>query len=151
MKVTVKPFQTNISLNNGWLSGFIDADGGSHARIRKNSNYKLKVMFCKKFYLTQKGETALLKNIGILLDSKTKVYSFIQKENIYSRIDITSLKSQTILLNYLSIYPLLSRQNITVCIWKKMHGYQERRENLNESGILKLSHLCFQLKKHNKN
>ena len=150
-KVIVKQFQTNISLDNAWLSGFIEAEGGFYARIRKNSKYKLKVKFLKKFYLTQKDEILLLKTLGLLLDSKTKVYSFIQKENNYSRIDITSFKSQTILLNYLSIYPLLGRKNITVCIWKKMHGYQERKENLIESGITKLSNLCFKLKKHNKN
>lgn len=150
-KIIVKQFQTNISLDNAWLSGFIEAEGGFYARIRKDKNTKLNIKFCKKFYLTQKDENLLLKKIGILLESKTKVYCFIQKEKNYARIDITSFKSHIILLNYLSIYPLLGRKNITVCIWKKMHGYQERKEHLIDSGITKLNHLCFKLKKHNKN
>lgn len=150
-KIIVKQFQINISLNNAWLSGFIEAEGGFHGRIRKKNNTKLKVQFCKKFYLTQKNENFLLQKIGLLLESKTKIYSFIQNEKNYSRIDITSFKSQNILLNYLLRYPLLGRKNITLSIWSKMHGYQNRKEHLTKFGITKLNNLCFTLKKQNKN
>lgn len=150
-KIVVKQFQTNISLDNAWLSGFIEAEGGFHARIRKDKKRKLKIQFCKKFYLTQKNENILLQKIGLLLESKTNTYCFIQKETNYFRIDITSFKSQTILLNYLLRYPLLGRKNIIVSIWKKMHEYQNRKEHLTEFGITKLNNLCFKLKKQNKN
>jgi hypothetical protein len=42
-----------VELTNGWLSGFINADGGFSARIRKNTRNKMGRQFIQKFSLTQ--------------------------------------------------------------------------------------------------
>jgi hypothetical protein len=139
-----------ITLNDGWLSGFIDAEGGFYARVRKNSQNEVGFQFLKKFYITQKNEEALLKQIGIMLESKTKIFNFLQNQKLYYRIEISAFESHTILLNYLVSYPCLGCKNINVCIWRKMHGRQDRKEHLTELGINKLRKLCYKLNKQNK-
>ena len=148
-EMPVQRTPVNITLKNGWLAGFIEAEGGFYARVRKNSRMKLGLQFQKKFYLTQKGEHQVLNSILCLLESKAQVYKFKQKNEIYNRIDICSLYSHDILLNYLNNYSLFGNKNISICVWRKMHGRQIRSEHLTDKGLKKLINLCILLKKNN--
>jgi hypothetical protein len=51
-----------------WLSGFINADGGFSARIRKIHETKWR-QFIQKFSLTQASEFQILKEILQLLEA----------------------------------------------------------------------------------
>ena len=138
-----------ITLNSGWLSGFIEAEGGFYARVRKNKRCKIGYQFMKKFYLSQKDELELLQTILKLFQSNAKVYTFEQKTKVYHRIEISSLSSHSLVLQYLEAYPLFGRKNVSLYNWKRMHGYQERNEHLCSKGLLKLKHLCRLLRKNN--
>ena len=139
-----------ITLDNGWLAGFIEAEGGFYGRIRKNSRMKMGFQFQKKFYLTQKSEIVALQRIILLLESQAKVYTFTQNGQTYNRCDICSFHSHNLLLDYLVRFPTFGMKNISICIWRKMHGRQGRAEHLTKIGLVKLSHLCKLLNKSNK-
>lgn len=138
-----------ISLNTGWLSGFIEAEGGFYARIRKNNRNKTGFQLVKKFYITQKNEQEQLKSIGQLFQSRSTVFSFLQNDNQYDRIEISGFNSHQILLEYLDRYPCFGHKNIVINKWKKIHGRQERKEHLTNVGLKKLRLLCFNLSKFN--
>ena len=147
--LSVKKTFIKISLKTSWLSGFIEAEGGFYARIRNNHRTKTGFQLCKKFYLTQKNEQESLKKIGQLLKSQADVSSFLQKEEVYYRIEIHGFYSHQILLDYLSVYPCFGHKNIVINIWKKIHGRQDRKEHLTDLGLEKIRHLCFNLSKSN--
>ena len=135
----------SISLNTGWLAGFIEAEGGFYARIRKNNRHKTGFQLLKKFYITQKNEHELLKHIGQLLQSKSAVSYFSQKGYQYNRIEINSFHSHRILLDYLDLYPCFGQKKIVIQKWKKIHYRQERKEHLTTVGINRLHILCLNL------
>ena len=76
-----------LTLTSGWLSGFIDAEGGFYARIRKNIRTKTGFQFQKKFYITQKSERTILEQILKLLESNAQIYSFQQYQQNYYIFD----------------------------------------------------------------
>jgi hypothetical protein len=139
-----------ISLNTGWLAGFIEAEGGFYARIRKQARTKTGFQLLKKFYLTQKNEPEHLKQIGVLLKSASAVSCFSQKNNQYDRIEISGFASHQILLDYLDHYPCFGNKNIVIQQWKKIHGRQKRNEHLTTSGLQKIRLLCLNLTKLNR-
>jgi hypothetical protein len=148
-KTSVQKIKLIVRLDNGWLAGFIEAEGGFYGRVRKKSQMKLGYQFQKKFYLTQKGEQDVLHQILFLLKSNTKIYTFEQNNKTYSRIDISSFDSHELLLNYLSRFPIFGIKNVSICIWRKMHGRQDRNEHLTAIGLKKIRNLCHLLKKNN--
>jgi len=138
-----------ISLNTGWLAGFIEAEGGFYARIRKKNRTKTGFQLLKKFYITQKNEPEHLKQIGQLLKSPSVVFCFFQNDNQYHRIEISGFDSHQILLDYLDIYPCFGQKNVVIQMWKKIHGRQKRKEHLTTLGLTKLRLLCLNLSRFN--
>ena len=149
-KIPLKKTSFPITLNNGWFSGFIEAEGGFYGRVRKNNRTKMGFQFQKKFYITQKGESESLKRILTILESNANIYTFNQFEESYNRIDISSFHSHEILLKYLQKFPNLGKKNISVGLWRKMHGRQSRQEHLTITGLTKLRQLCENLNRHHK-
>jgi len=148
-EVPLKQTPITITLTDGWLAGFIEADGGFYARVRKNSKMKTGFQFQKKFYISQKGEKPILNQVLILLESKAQVYTFKQKNETYDQINICSFHSHTILLKYLTIFSIFGRKNVSLCIWRKLHGRQEREEHLEMTSLQKMKQLCYRLNQHN--
>lgn len=148
-KTSIQKIGLIVRLDNGWLSGFIEAKGYFSARVRKKNQMKLRYQFQKKFSITQKGEQDVLHQILFLLKSNTKIYTFEQNNKRYRRIDINSFSSHNLLLNYLSKFPIFGIKNVSICIWRKMHGRQDRNEHLTEIGLDKIRNLCHLLKKNN--
>ena len=141
-----------INLTNGWLSGFINADGGFYTRIRKNARMKIGYQVIRKFILTQADELETLEQIKYLLSSTSKVQTILNKnqsESIYYKLEVSSIKSNDLLLNYLAQYPNLGRKQVIIKVYKRLHGYIQRKEHLISAKFVKIQKLCFQLKKHN--
>lgn len=148
-ELKVQTERLTIRLDNGWLAGFIEAEGGFYGRVRKNRRMKSGFQFQKKFYLTQKDESEILQRILILFESKAKIYTFTQNGQTYDRCEICSFYSHNLLLKYLVNFPTFGLKNVSICIWRKMHGRQDRAEHLTTTGLQKLNHLCLLLKKSN--
>jgi hypothetical protein len=90
--------------------GFINADGGFSARIRKNTRNKMGRQFIQKFSLTQASEFQILKILLQLLESQSSVQIIANENNtnaIYYKIEIQSVLSNKLLLKYLNQYPNL--------------------------------------------
>lgn len=58
-----------LSLNNGWISGFTQADGGFNIQINKRKNVKLGYQIRLRYYLDQKGELEALNLIKIVFNT----------------------------------------------------------------------------------
>jgi len=72
-----------VALNNGWLSGFIDADGGFYALISKvEDKSKTSLQIRQKFFITQKtedGDHKVLINILELFNSKANLSKILNQ------------------------------------------------------------------------
>ena len=153
--------RVTVSLQTGWLSGFIEAEGCFYAAFRaKYTSCKLKEEkdvkltqtlkqsewgFDQKFTLTQKdlyGELLVLQEIIMLFQSTGKVH-LAKKPNCY-RIEFCSLKAHAILVSYLTQFPLLGRKKIAFRRWWRI--YLQRQKPKNEEftfkTIIKLKKLC---------
>jgi hypothetical protein len=139
--IFVKQKQPKITLNDGWLSGFIEADGGFYARVRKNSKMVVGYQLQMKFYITQQNELETLNKIKDLLESNTNIRQIYQKSRIYNRLEIMSFLSHSILINYLERYPCKGEKNVLILRWKKIYWRREKQEHLTEIGIKKLRQL----------
>jgi DNA-binding ferritin-like protein (Dps family) len=143
--------RTAVELTNGWLSGFINAEGCFSARIRKNLRAKTGRQFIQKFSLTQANDFQVLKKILDLFESKSSVQTVANKNNtdvIYYKIEIQSQRSNKLLLNYLEQYPNLGNKMICIKVYSRLSGYLPRNEHLTEIGLNRMKILCNQLIKH---
>jgi hypothetical protein len=141
--------RVDCNLNNGWLSGFIDAEGGFHARLRKNSRMQTKLQFQHKYYVSQKGEFKLLSQIKEVCETTSSVYTFEQNGETYNRIDMCSFHSAALILSYLKKYPCRGRKRLAIVFYRRLLGYCERQEHLTLEGLDKMKPLIRRLKQHN--
>ena len=140
--IIVKQTKPEVNLKNAWLSGFIEAEGGFYARIRKRPQMLVGYQLIMKFYITQKEETNILKCIVDLLESKVSVNSFHQNSAFYNRIEINSFLSHTILVKYLERYPCKGEKGVLIKRWTKVYWRREKKQHLTISGMKKLRQLC---------
>ena len=102
-----------LQLDNPGLSGFIDAEGCFSAKLRKDSDYKLNFRVERRFIINQKGELPIFSSLKILFKSNAKIQKIIQKNKTYYKLELKSMQSTQLLLNYLEKFP-----------WrKKYYGY----------------------------
>nr|YP_009367923.1 putative LAGLIDADG homing endonuclease [Hazenia capsulata]ARK14904.1 putative LAGLIDADG homing endonuclease [Hazenia capsulata] len=152
--LSVLPLKTigSVSFNNGWLSGFIEAEGSFHARIRLRKTFKTGRQLIYKFSLNQAGEFALLSEILQLLNSKSKVYPITNNnktKQLYYGISVQSFESNNILLNYLDLYPFLGKKTIAINLYRRINVYIKKKKHLTNDGLNEMLKFCNQLKKHN--
>lgn len=127
-----------LQLNNAWLSGFIDAEGCFWIKIRKNFNYKSNFKVEKKFIINQKGELPFFYSLKQLFKSNTKIQKTIKNNSIYYKLELSSMYSTKLLLNYLHNFPCKGEKNITVIRYRRIYGYMERKEHLTKIGLNKI-------------
>lgn len=189
---SLKKQRVQVSLQTGWLVGFIEAEGCFYANFRvrhtskkiesnlittstnikdestnaweKNSQpfsffmNKAKeecstiksgvntFRFDQKLTITQKdthGECLVLQDILILFQGTGKVH-LAKKPDCY-RIYFDSLKSQTIIVSYLTQFPLLGKKKIAFLRWWRIYLRRQKPENkpISLKTITKLKKLCF--------
>jgi hypothetical protein len=111
-----KELNTNSLISDAWLSGFIEADGHFSVRTSESGKYpkiecKFELSFlCESIYI-ESGK-AIMKKIANFLEIPD--YSFKQKkfskksQNFKLSIKTQNLKSNEILKDYLTLFPLYS-------------------------------------------
>lgn len=158
------PDQSDLNLN-GWLAGFIDADGGFKIRyteklIEENTNKVLtKGRIEVRFVLEQRQIFPY--NNQSYKDIMYKIQSFfgittdlkISKHNIdkiYWLIEITSLTKLNFLVQYLNNFPLFTAKRNDFEDWLKVYRLIEDKKHLTEDGKLLIKHIKSNMNKNRK-
>lgn len=135
-QIVYKEETPQFTLTDGWLSGFLEGDGGfsipqKFIRINKKSRaYDLKL----RFFVTQKDGSDLIGWLRFLLNLKTPLRDHVNKvidpktqaeiKRGYDRLDTATFESATIILEYLTRFPFLGKRQITVDSWKELMEYR---------------------------
>ena len=69
--ILLKQAKPTLCFHSAWLSGFTDAEGGFYASLTEQKNLKLQYRLRMKFYITQKNELELLKDIVTCIHEKS--------------------------------------------------------------------------------
>jgi len=124
---------TDVNLNNYWLSGFSDADASFQIKLI-NRNPKTEVRL--NFQIDQKKKDLLILikhflggNIGYRKSQDTYYYSS------------TSFGSAKKVINYFDTFHLLSSKHVNYLKWRKAYIIIQNKEHLNMSGLTKITKL----------
>jgi hypothetical protein len=148
--------------NNGWLAGFIEADGGfkiryTEKRIDEYSNKvltkgRIEVRFAleQRQYLPYNNQS--YKNIMIKIQSffciTTELKISIHNINkTYWIIEVTSLNKLYLLIQYLNKYPLLTCKRNDYDDWLKVYFLMANKNHLNEEGKLLIKNIKSNMNK----
>ncbi len=148
--------QQRISLNNGWLSGFIEAQGLFYATFRDNTLNCDASNFSQKLSIVQKrkvGECSIFQEMLILFHGthkKNLEKIDIGKKSGWYIIEFDSLKSQTFLINYLTDFPLRGNKKITFRRWWRIYLARQKSEvkPFSFKMIEKYQKLCSKINKN---
>lgn len=156
----VKTFSQSfcISKKTAWLSGFIDAEGCFHATVTTSSpGCKNPRAIRQKLAITQKhvyDETSILQSIGKLFNAVGKV-QFIYNKRIsayptsyktpYRRIEMASLGSHLLAIEYLTKFPLKTMKHISFLRWKRVVEARCRGDHLKMDRLESLDKLCKEI------
>lgn len=152
--IEAKPFHLEISLENGWLSGFCDADAGFYTNVKTNFRGDKKsqggyyIKFVPKFYVTQKDEFCALQQILDLFGNKSKKIAKITNGRtsvLYNRIEIHSEESSDKIFSYFQRFPLKSNRKIDYCRWVRVHLYKKMHVVPTEKAATKLVRLLLSI------
>ena len=113
-----------ISLSDGWLSGFIEGDGGFNVEIRRDERYKTGYRVRPRVYMVQKGEKEVIKRIAEVMGGS------IEKKDVYNRVVVTSIEGAIRMREYFKRYPLKSLKRKDMLRWMKVVDMMERGEHL---------------------
>lgn len=133
------------TLNNGWLSGIIDAEGSFSARIRECKTYKLGKSPHLSLSIYHK-EPMILDQIKNLFNPRLKT-GYDKSWQGY-RIIISSFKKQNIIRQYLTNYKLKTRKQISFLKFSNILKRILNKQHLETKGLNHL--ICSASKSVNK-
>lgn len=155
---------TSDLINNGWLAGFIDADGGFKIRYsEKQKDEKSNKIYSKgrievRFVLEQRQNINLPTNnsykpimlkiqsfFGITTDLRTSKHNI---DNTYWIIEVFSLTKLNLLIKYLTNYPLLTAKRNDFNDWLKVYQLMREKKHLNEEGKLLITQIKSNMNKN---
>ena len=150
---------TNDLNENGWLAGFIDADGGFKVRyseklICENTSKVLRKGRIEVRFALEQRKKINVDSIDVEYNKNysyeaimLKIYSFfgistnlrLSTHNVdktYFIVEVTSLTKLNILIQYLKTYPLLTAKRNDYDDWVKVYKLMLDNNHLTESGKL---------------
>jgi hypothetical protein len=130
-------YPKELTLNDNWIIGFIDAEGCFHSSIKDNGYYKI------LFDLAQKGS----ENKKFILDKLVSlfevgaVYKHYQEETWYYRI--SGLANTDLFIKKLETlkYAFLTKKGVSYTLWKNIHSSLKNKDQLDPIEKLKLINL----------
>ena len=117
---------------NGWLSGFIDAEGCFNARRIIDERYTLGFRVRLRFILDQKGEYKTLEKVQHFLEKgniEIRKQGIDEKDKIY-RFTCNHLMGHEKVVEYLTLYPLRTFKKVSFLRWKTLSNYIKNRKTL---------------------
>jgi hypothetical protein len=151
--ISAKPFHLKLSLQNSWLSGFVDADGGFYTNVKTNFRGSKKpqggsyIKFVTKFYITQRDEISVLQEILDVFESKKKISTLTNGKTsvLYNRIEIHSAESFEKIFSYFQKFPLKTIRKIDYSRWVRVHNYKKMQVVPTEAAARKLARLVLSI------
>ena len=148
-----KESSNTVSLDNAWLSGFTDADGGFHTNVKTNFRGDKKpsgghyVRYVLKFYITQAGEVVTLKGIADLVGAANKLYKLTngKSKTLYDRVEIAQDECIDKLIQYFTRFPLKGLRRIACLRWARVNAYRKQGLTVCAVGAEKLARLLENL------
>lgn len=157
-----------VSLETAWLSGFLEGDGGFSINSNKiiitenltddcgfgeskitEQCKSLNVRLTLKFSVTQKDELILLKQIQTLFCISTKLYTITNGHTDfkYNRLETTTAKSITLIIDYINKFPFLGKRHILFLRWKRVFAYRLNCYPLTKKSLKKFKRLVSNVNK----
>lgn len=142
-----------ISLDNAWLCGFWEADGGFSA----GGDFKDKrPHIIMKGYLTQRQEKEMLDEVAFLILNKEKKLSNLTNgtsDTKYNRLEFASIPAIQTLFAYFQKFPLKGEKHIAYGRWKRVFEAREKakeerkqdKKPLSDKAIEKLDRLIKEI------
>ena len=147
-----------ISLDNAWLAGFWQADGGFYAWAKFDLTHII-----LRAYITQKAEAAALQQIAIVIHGNEKTplgvrfyrtLSILENKKTKTQYNRVEFASQACLLQiffYFKKFVLVGEKKRTFLRWKRIWEIREKIKNneiiVTEKSIRKLKRLISATKK----
>lgn len=136
----------SFSLNDAWLSGFIEAEGCFFAAFYVEPSGRLRLS--AKFTLTPKdaegGEFNVLRRVGELVQSQANV-TLVSGKPPCVRLEVGSLESHRWLVQYFKQYPLQGFKKIAYLRWYRLYLARLQKAHLNKNRQAALVRLCVSL------
>lgn len=136
------PIDKSPILNNSWLAGFIDADGHFSIRFSSSKIPGKKPRIACSFELEQReidksgvSMYSIMNKIGEALESKVK-YVDRNEKGVNLKVRSSSLKTNYILIKYLTTFSLKSSKKLDMESWAIVVGLIEDKKYLTKEGAL---------------
>ena len=123
-----------ISLYNGWLSGFTDAEGCFTCSVLISKQDKIIVTV--RYIISQKDDIEFSKTVAVLLNG---YITFIKSYNGYNTV--VNFGNLNKILNYLNNYPLKTKKLISYRRWLKIYLLVKNKKHFTIKGLIKIKYL----------
>ena len=136
----------SVTLQDGWLSGFTDAEGCFNVSITSNARYALGHVVKMRYLLDQK-DSAILHTIQDLFGfGKVTIRS--KTDGVY-RYTATGFKSMKDVISYFKVFPLLTKKALSFDKWLTIHNLVINKLHLTEEGLAQVRALQKQININN--
>ena len=136
------------TLEDKWISGFIEAEGCFYATLTTPSQRsKISKRLVQKVTITQKdtfGESKILTRIGNLFSWSGNL-STANKETNCFRLEMGSLEQHKRIRDYINRFSLEGKKNISFERWNRVLRLRIEKQHLVDTNIPKLQTLCSQI------
>jgi Cytochrome C and Quinol oxidase polypeptide I/LAGLIDADG endonuclease len=136
----------SVTLQDGWLSGFTDAEGCFNVSITVNSIYTLGHVIKMRYILDQKDSVILYKIYELFGFGKVTLRS--ATDNVY-RYTVTGFKALNDVIAYFKLYPLQTQKAISFEKWLTVHNQVSNKLHLTEEGLSQVRTLQKQINLNN--
>ena len=138
LKTITSPIK--LLLNNGWFSGFVDAEGCFNVYVAKN-NKDISI----RFIVDQKEGLLLFNDLKKIL-SYGSIYN---RKNNNFRYAVSNLNSLSIIINYFNQFKLRTKKQLAFNKWLVIYNCILNKEHKSPEGIEKIKVLSKLINKDN--
>lgn len=118
-----------VSLDNGWLSGFTDAEGCFTCSVLTSKQGKNTVTV--RYVISQKDDIEFSKDVAMLIHG---YITHVKSYNGYNTV--VNFGKLGIILNYLKNYPLKTKKLLSYNRWLKVYDLVKNKRHLTPKGLI---------------
>lgn len=137
----------SITLKDGWLSGFTDAEGCFNVSIIANSRYTLGQVIKMRYILDQKDGVILNKICDLFGFGKVSLRS-AGTEDVY-RYTATGFKTLQNVISYFELFPLFTKKRSSLEKWLAVHTLVSNKLHLTKEGLAQVRFMQKQINLNN--